>query len=169
MILRLSQKLNAKVKAGTLDSVPLNEDPFADWSCHLFNVSRTQYIIICNTTTLYSCLLYARGNSNDSNFITNGLSAIRDSLEADGYSDVYRDRVAPASAEVQFAKALNRSVTGSINELLIHGKIRLAEDESPFEVGRYLNTILMSPLGQGKNDYGTPSDAFRSLVSSVTS
>ena len=111
--------------------------------------------------------MYARGSSNDSRFIKNALSAIRDSLEADGYSNVYRARVAPASAEVQFAKALNRSVIGSINELLIHGKIRLAEDASPFEVGRYLNTILMSPLGQGKNDYGTPSDAFRSLASSV--
>ena len=167
MIFRLSQKLNAKVKAGKLDTVPQSQDPFADWSCHLFNVSRTQFIIVCNTTTLYSCLMYARGNSNDSRFITNALDMIRDSLEADGYSDVYQQRVAPASAEVQFAKALNRSVTGSINELLIHGKIRLDEDQSPFEVGRYLNTILMSPLGQGKNDYGTPSDAFSQLASSV--
>ncbi len=32
MILRLSQKLNAKIKAGALPAVPLDENPFADWS-----------------------------------------------------------------------------------------------------------------------------------------
>ena len=36
MIFRLSQKLNAKIKAGTLRMLPLDENPFADWSAHLF-------------------------------------------------------------------------------------------------------------------------------------
>jgi hypothetical protein len=32
MILRLSQKLNTKIKAGTLKAMPLDENPYADWS-----------------------------------------------------------------------------------------------------------------------------------------
>lgn len=36
MIFRLSQKLNTKIKAGTLRALPLDENPLADWSAHLF-------------------------------------------------------------------------------------------------------------------------------------
>ena len=44
MILRLSQKLNMKIKAGKLIEMPLDENPYADLSCHLFTADRTQYI-----------------------------------------------------------------------------------------------------------------------------
>jgi hypothetical protein len=41
MIFRLSQKLNAKIKAGVLRALPLHENPLADWSAHLFVAGRT--------------------------------------------------------------------------------------------------------------------------------
>jgi hypothetical protein len=34
LIFRLSQKLNAKIKVGTLPALPPHEDTFADWSAH---------------------------------------------------------------------------------------------------------------------------------------
>ncbi len=40
MIFRLSQKLNTKINAGTLDAVLLDENLYADWSCHLFSKGR---------------------------------------------------------------------------------------------------------------------------------
>lgn len=46
MIFRLSRKLAAKLKEGSLPSLPLDENPYADWSAHLFTADRTQYIII---------------------------------------------------------------------------------------------------------------------------
>ena len=36
MIFRLSQKLAKKLKEGSLPSLPLDENPYADWSAHLF-------------------------------------------------------------------------------------------------------------------------------------
>jgi hypothetical protein len=57
MIFRLSQKLNAKIKAGDLQTLSLDEDPFADWSAHLFLAGRTQYILLSNTKALYSTVL----------------------------------------------------------------------------------------------------------------
>lgn len=42
MILGLSQKLNTKIKAGKLEEMPLDHNPYADWSCHLFTADRTQ-------------------------------------------------------------------------------------------------------------------------------
>ncbi len=42
MIFRLSQKLSNKIKAGILATLPLDENPFADWSAGLFLVGRSQ-------------------------------------------------------------------------------------------------------------------------------
>ncbi len=69
MIFRLSHKLNAKIKAGTLPSVALDENPFADWSAHLFVAGRTQYLLLSNTRSLYSTVMYGRGITTDSHFI----------------------------------------------------------------------------------------------------
>jgi hypothetical protein len=41
MILRLSQKLCTKLKAGSLKTMQMDDDPFADWSAHLFVADRT--------------------------------------------------------------------------------------------------------------------------------
>jgi hypothetical protein len=49
MILRLSQQLCTKIKAGSLETMPLDDNPFAGWTAHLFAADRTQYIIVSNT------------------------------------------------------------------------------------------------------------------------
>lgn len=46
MIFRLAQKLAQKIDAGKLTESPLDDNPYADWSCHLFTADRTQYIIL---------------------------------------------------------------------------------------------------------------------------
>ena len=167
MILRLSQKLNSKIKAGRVKGAPLDENPYADWSCHIFSVSRTQYIIMSNTLSLYSCVMYGKGIANDGVFIKCVLEAIRDMLNDDGHQFAYRKFIAPASGIIQFSTALNRSVTGSMNDLINHAKFRLEGDQiSPSEVGFELNKILLSILGdkEAKRDYGTPEVAFKNLV-----
>lgn len=60
MIMRLSPKLCTKIKAGKLSEMPLDKNPFADWSANLFVVDRTQYIILSNTASLYSCVMYGK-------------------------------------------------------------------------------------------------------------
>jgi hypothetical protein len=47
------QKLNTKIKAGTLPTLPLDDNPYADWSAQLFLADRTQYILVSNTRSLY--------------------------------------------------------------------------------------------------------------------
>jgi hypothetical protein len=67
---------------------------------------------------------------------------------------------------VRFAKALNRSVTGSINDLVNHAKHWVVEDElSPHDVGFRLNDILLSALARSKSDfYWKPREAFKQLA-----
>jgi hypothetical protein len=166
MIFRLSQRLNSKIKAGTLRALPLHDNPFADWSAHLFVAGRTQYILLSNTKSLYSTVLYGRGITDDSDFIERALSSIREFMQDDGLEFVYRRFLAPASASVRFAKALNRTVTGSMNELIHDATFMLAEgDLSPHDVGVELNDILLSALAQDESSgYGRPRDAFKALV-----
>ncbi len=147
MILRLSQKLNTKIDAGTLKAMPLDENPYADWSCHLFTADRTQYILISNTPSLYSSVLYGKGITNDSVFIERTLSTLREFMEDDGQLFVYQRFIAPSSGLVSFAKALNRSVIGSMNELIGYATLLLETEEiSPHDLGFRLNDTLLSAL-----------------------
>jgi len=60
LILRLSQNLAKKVDAGSL-----KPNPFADWSAHLFTADRAQYVIVTNTTSLYSVVMRGSGIASD--------------------------------------------------------------------------------------------------------
>jgi len=78
MIFRLSQKLNAKIKAGSLGPLPLNENPFADWSALVFIAGRTQYILLSNSKSLYSTVMFGKGITNTSHFIERAVSSNRE-------------------------------------------------------------------------------------------
>ena len=166
MILRPSQALAKKLNEGSLPSSPLDENPDADWSAHLFTADRAQYIMVTNTPSLYSVVMFGKGITNGGVFIDRALSAIREFMEGDGQAFIHQRFVAPASESVRFAKALNRSVTGSMNDLIKHAKLWLAEgDISPHDVGFRLNDILLSALARSKSDfYWKPREAFKALA-----
>jgi len=160
MILRLSQKLTTKIKAGKLSEMSLDENPYADWSCHLFTADRKQYVMLTNTKSLYSCVMLGRGITDSGVLIDRTMSNLREFMEADGQAFAFLKFIAPNCGTVSFAKALNRSVTGSMNDMIFHAKIWLIEGGlSPFDVGFKLNEIPMSPLG-----YANPREAFKSLA-----
>lgn len=157
MILRLSQKLNAKIKAGKLLEMPLDDNPLADWSCHVFTAYRTQYILLTNTASLYSCVMPGRGISSGSSFIAAVTASLRDFMADDGLQLIFRKFVAPPATGVDFAKALNRSVIGSMNDHVHAATFLLAEGLAPSEIGYRLNETPMSALrGPDGRKYGIP-------------
>ena len=165
MIFRLSQTLNTKIKAGTLKEMPLDENPYADWSAHLFTADRVQYIILTNTPSLYSCVMYGKGITDDSRFIERALSTIREFTADDGQQFIYRKFIAPASATVYFAKAFNRSVTGSMNDHIHAAKFLLADDMAPSDIGYRLNETPMSALTDAEGrKYAYPREVFKRLA-----
>lgn len=151
MIRRLFQKLAKKLKIPLLKSAPADPNPFADWSATLFTADRTQYLSLTNTPSLYSTVIYGRGIANDWQFLDRALGAIREFMVDDGHEFIYRRLIAPASGTVRFASALNRSVTGSINDLVFHAKFWLVErEQSPFDTSFELNQIPFSSLDDRK-------------------
>lgn len=159
MIFRLSQKLAQKIKTTPKVCLPLDANPFADWTGYLFTAQRTQYIIITNTASLYSWVMFGKGISDDSEFIDAALTHLRDLLPTDGREFIFRKFIAPASGEVRFSKALNRGVTGSMNDMISCAKFHLIQREvSPSDTAASLNDMPMSYL-----DHKSPREAFKAL------
>lgn len=170
MIFRLSQKLNTKIKTGPLPALPLHQNPLADWAAHLFIADRTQYILLSNTPSLYSTVMYGKGITNANTFIERALSSIREFMEDNGQRAAYERFIAPASATVRFARALHRSVTGSMNDMAKHAAYWLAKDDvAPSEIGSRLMKIPMSALKHDGSPYGFPRDVFEDMVSGLES
>ena len=159
MIIRLSAKLGKKIGVSPSRSLPAHPNPFADWSAHLFTADRTQYILVSNTPSLYSMVMFGRGIANDCVFLDRITSYMSEFIRDDGHEFIYRSVVAPETARVSFSKPLNRSIIGSMNELVHFAKLDLIEEEmAPYQVGLRLNEIPMSILG-----YDNPRAAFRAL------
>ncbi len=165
MIFRLSQKLVDKIKAGTLAALAPDENPLADWSAHLFVAGRTQYVLLSNTRSLYSTVIPGKGITTEGQFIERALIGLREFMGAAGRGAAYERYIAPASESVRFAKSLNRSVTGSMNDMTRHAAYWLAAgDVLPSEIGPRLNGIPMSALKQDGSTHGFPRDVFEGLL-----
>lgn len=103
--------------------------------------------------------------TNSGLFIDRALSGIREFMEDDGQEFVYHRFIAPSSTTVRFAKALNRSVSGSMNELVRFAECCLIDDDiSPHDVGFKLNDLLLSAIAPTKAEgYGKPREAFKAM------
>lgn len=164
MIFRLTQRLSNKIKAGRLSQSPLDENPHADWSARLFTANRVQYILLSNTASLYSVVLFGRGITHEGAFIGRALDAIREFMTDDGLGLIHINFVAPGSGSIRFCKALNRSVTGSMNDLEFAARVYLETGEwSPCDVGHRLNETPLSAIPCIPKGYSTPRAAIGSL------
>ena len=86
-------------------------------------------------------------------------------MEDDGQAFAYHRFIAPSCGTIRFTKALNRSVTGSINDLIVHATVWLTEGEmAPYDVGFKLNEIPFSSLAGPRGNYGSPREAFKALL-----
>ncbi len=156
MIFRLSAKLGKKLKFSSAEVLSAHTNPYADWSARPFTADRTQYILITNTVSLYSRVIFGRGITDDNMFLNRAVRSLSELMEDDGFQ-LIRDRAfLPETSSISFSKALNRSVTGSMNELVLYAQIILSEEEiAPYDLSFKLNDMLLSYI-----DYVCPREAF---------
>ncbi len=159
MIFRLSQKLSAKIKVRTFADLPPHEKPICDWSAHGFVAVRKHYILVTNTKSLRSTLMCGKGIANENEFVKQALSSIRE------LAATFDSHIAHFSDAVMFGKSLNRSVTGSMNDMIRQATDMLSDgDLSLVEIATKLNRIPMSALGEKRADYGYPRDVFAEML-----
>ena len=151
MYLRLSAELAAKVKQSPGEILPLHENHLRDWSAQCFRAGRVQYVLLSNTTSLYSTVFPARGITNSGRLFEAAVCGLRECLEDDGLHTLGEQILALDRHSVQFSKSLNRRVTGSMNDLIRHAKFQIADRlRYPREAAALLNTIPFSALGHRK-------------------
>ncbi|MBI4776751.1 MAG: hypothetical protein HY788_21655 [Deltaproteobacteria bacterium] len=159
MIFRLTQKLAKKIGETPTSCLPPDVNPFADWTGHLFTVERVQYIILTNTPSLYSIVFPGRGVTGHNSFLRESFSYMHDFMAGDGNEFFFRRFIEPRMNEVSFSKSGDRSVLGSMNELILQTKYYLrSRGLSPFEAATHVNESPMSYLG-----HQHPAKAFRNL------
>ena len=159
MIFRLTQKLAKKIGIGVSKYVPPDNNPFADWTAHLFTAQRTQYVIVTNTASLYSMVMYGKGITNTNRLTQDSLSYMSEFMPDDGNEFIYQRLIVPYAGRILFSKATDRRVLGSMNELVFEAKFYLVErEESPIGASFLLNESPMSLIG-----YERPRDAFKAL------
>jgi len=90
MIFRLTQKLAKKIGIRPSRCLQLEMNPFADWCVHLFTAQRVQYVIMTNTPSLYSMVMYGRGITNDNQFVKRALSYMSEFMTDDGNEFLFR-------------------------------------------------------------------------------
>ena len=164
MIVRVSAKLGKKIGSSPDRVLPADPNPFADWSAHLFTAERTQYILISNTASLYSMVMFGRGITDDCRFLDRVTSYMGRFLRADEHGFIFERLIIPRLERVSFSKALNRSVIGSMNDLVFQAQFHLIEGVmSPFDVSFRLNEVPLSCL-----EHVTPRASFQHLAAPST-
>ncbi|MCC6507642.1 MAG: hypothetical protein IT423_00935 [Pirellulaceae bacterium] len=164
MIIRMSQKLNAKVKAGKPADLPLAEDPLLDWSTELFNSGRHPYILISNTKSLYSRIISGNEVTSSKQLLSHVHQALLDQLSRDGLTAAVAKLTSIDMAEAQIAKSLNGEVIRSMNELILTANVVLSLRESRLaESSTELNGTLLTILSTTKRGFGKPKDVMAEM------
>jgi hypothetical protein len=160
MILRLTAKLGKKIGSMPAQSLALDENPFADWVGHLFTAQRVQYIILSNTASLYSIIMFGRGIASSSKFAEQSIDAMGQFMCDDGLEFIFRRLIVPHSGTIRYSKINDRRVLGSIVDMVYRAQLWLTEREvSPFEASRQINE---TPLSYLQHNY--PREIFTGLA-----
>ena len=147
LVFRCTDKVTQKINGyRNNDSEPRHL--FLDWTVHLFQVSRVQYLVYTNTASLLSFVSYGSGITNDTALIKEAISTIRDGLKSAGLIFFYEKYIAASVGTVVFTKTKSRIVLGSMNDL-IHSAKWLIENRnhSPFSVSKEINQMPMKAIG----------------------
>jgi len=161
MILRITQKLGKKIKVIPSECLPPDKNPFADWSAHIFTAERVQHIILTNTQSLFSVVMYGRGIADQAKFTEQALNCLHEFMTAEGLESLYHLCVLPDTTTVLYSRIGNRHVLGSMNDLISQAKMDIVEGgRELYDVAVRLNETPLSML-----DYGHPRKAFLSMVS----
>ena len=156
MVIHLTQKLAKKLHVTNLAASEGVTVPYAHWCANLFVANRAQYILTTNAASLFSVVIYGRGITNDREYVNQFVSALQEQVDAHGLQFVFKRVIVPTMSEIALAKASDRSVLGSMNDMVVNCKCRVdMGDSDPFQLGLYVNA---TPMGSIKYHY--PRDEF---------
>jgi len=164
VILRLSPRLASKIKSGTLQQIDQHENHLLDWSCRLFVAQRTEFILISNTASMFSCVFPSVEVADCDRLVDRMLVALR-VLMFDNEQEANFHELAKVSAVgVTIARSRDRSLAMSMNDHVHSTKLYLADGLNTDEVGQRLNNTRMAILTPSRRrHFVMPKDVFIDL------
>jgi hypothetical protein len=139
--------------------VDKNRNPLLDWNMNLFISNRIQYVILTNTTSLYSMIMTGRGITSEKQFVHEALSCMHEFMIHSGNEAIYENLIEPENENILYSRIVDRRISGSMNDLIFQAKIYLDhEHTSLFEVSSLINNSPMSYL-----NYRSPKKEFEEL------
>lgn len=134
----------------------MDDNPYGDWSANVFHGGRRQYILVTNTASLYSAIMPGAGITTGADLVVKTVELLEEALSRDGFRFLFERLVVPSPTEVASSKALNRSVTGSMNDFVQRAKYMLADTQvSPHDAAYRMNRTPMGSL-----DFAFPIEVF---------
>ena len=161
MIIRVTGKLAKQIGVTSLNTVPAAGNPFADWTCRVFTIEERELLmLITNTASLYSLLAPANGLETVEQFDFGLIRYLERRMLTDGFETIFKKHVAPELGTMTFSKTLNRSVTGSMTDMIKLAGYMLVEDGDTLE--QVTGKLNETPFGA--LDYEHPRDRFDELA-----
>ena len=103
-------------------------------------------MLIANTASLYSLLAPADGLNELEQFGYGLIRYLERRLLEDGFTEIFMKRIAPELQALELGKSLNRSVTGSMTDMVKLTKFMLDDGKSLHEVAADLNRTPFQAL-----------------------
>ena len=149
MIVSCTKKLADALKIKVFEVVPLRRNPLFEWHANFFVYQRRKGVIVMNNLTRYCVVLYGLKAEHFKKFNELVLSAIEQTLRAEGFSDEVISNFVRTSARVIYAKSSDRSILAQMNYVMYHIEWRL-EGQPPLddiymvEISKAINQIPLT-------------------------
>lgn len=153
-ILRCSLKLMTEAGIHQSDLVALPESD-NDWYVHLFFINRKKYLISTHAKTLFSFIVPDLKRDAIRKLPEIFKQGLESTLDIENISSAYKARILSNCEGFQFAKTVNRSVTGSMNDLvyqylsMVEHNYDSRDIHSLAKISRQLNRVPMSYIRYG--------------------
>ena len=147
MIFRITQKLAMKIDEAPEVTLPPEDNPFRDWHATLFTADRYQYILWMNTPSLYTIISRGADIRDSTSFIRRFEASLGASF-GEREKFIFNAHIAPSLHSFVFSKTSDRSMLGSMNELVHQAQFHLTDNGlSAWDTTDRLNQIPMKALG----------------------
>lgn len=152
LTIRPSKMLARRLGIALPDQMPEVRDRLTDRCVHEFREGRRGYLLLCHTGSLYPVVTLLRGVTDGARLKQRMVEALRDNLTGPVLGPLFSKGIEPRLAEVQFAPVPDRSVMGTMNELIFSAKVGLYDGMSVPELSPWLAVTPLSILGMNSPD-----------------
>lgn len=147
------------------DKIALDTEGLGNWYANLLRIDRRKCVIFTNDRTLYTFLIPKVLKANLKNIEEEFLINLSYNLQNEGFGLHVINRIMQEYQELGFAKTVNKSVLGSMNELAFQYEFQImrAGGIGTIKILQINHMINRTPMGALKYYY--PIDALNKALS----